>query len=531
MVSEASRSQKTVKNIAFSLSSNIITQILHFAVRTVFLHVLGTSYNGIDGLFSNILTMLSLADLGIGVAMAHSYYKPLQEKNEEKIRALTQLYSKIYLVIGLIVFGVGMILMPFLPHLIKDIEKIRELGLNLRFIYFWYVLNSAVSYMFAAYKQTLLVADQKQYIVKNIQMCFTAITAGLQIACLLIFRSNPITYYLYLICNIVFQIIKNLFVAHKCNKIYPFIKIKSKVSDIKEEVQKLIKDVYALFLYRICIVVLNGTDNIIIAKFVTGGIKSIGSYTNYTFLIGAINTLLTQIFESVMSSVGNLIAEIKGGALVKGDDRAYKTYKALHFANFWFFGVCSVTLWVMLDPFVKFWLKGTDVQFLDSSVVFVLIANFYVYGVQMSTTAFRNAYGLFRQGKYRPVAMAVINIVVSVWLVQGMGILGVFIGTLVSRVTTVVWFDPYIVHKHGFGKSVIPFAIDYIVRVGLLIAMGFGINELVNFMPCHNIWWLVLRACIAFGLANGVLIAIYFRSENFRFIVVRIKNLLKKLKK
>lgn len=526
-----SRSQKTVKNIAFSLSSNIITQLLHFVVRTVFIYTLGVSYNGLDGLFSNILTMLSLADLGMGVAMAHTYYKPLADKDENKINALTALYKKIYFVVGMIVFLAGMTLMPFLPKLIKDIDKVEALGINVRFIFFWYVLNSAVSYMFAAYKQTLLIADQKQYIVKRIYMYFALITSVLQIAALIAFKSSPFTYYVYLICNIAFQILRNLYIAHKCDSMFPYIKIKNKAIDLKDEINKLLKDIYSLFLYRICIVILNGTDNIIIAKFVSGGIASIGSYSNYSFFISAVNSVLTQVFESVTASVGNLIAEIKGGNLAKGDEKVYKAYNALHFANFWLFGVCSVTLWVMLDPFVRLWLGKSDIVFLSPAVVFVLIANFYIVGIQLSTTAFRNAYGLFRQGRYRPVFMAIINIVVSLWLVRDYGILGVFVGTLISRVSTVVWFDPYVVHKYGLGKSVVPFLVKLVLRTVLLIGMGVGMKYVLDFMPTGNLWWLVLRAFIAFGGANLILFAIYFKTENFKFIKVRLIGLLKKFKR
>lgn len=527
----SSRSQKTVKNMAFSLSSNIITQLLHFAVRTVFIYILGVSYNGLDGLFGNILTMLSLADLGLGVAMAHTYYKPLADADESKITALTHLYKKIYFVIGLVVFFAGMSLIPFLPHLIKDMKKVEELGLNLSFIFFWYVLNSAVSYMFAAYKQTLLIADQRQYIVKNIQMYFALFTSVTQIILLVTFRKWHYTYYLYLIANIVFQIGRNLYIAHKCDKMYPFIKVKQKAYDLSADIKKLIKDVYSLFLYRICNVVMSASTNVIVANFLTEGLQKIGSYANYNFLINAVNNLLLQVFDSVMASVGNLIAEIKGGSLVRGDERAYKTYKALHFANFWFFGVCAVTLWVMLDPFVHFWIRDPEFIYLTDTMIFVLVANFYVFGVQTSTTAFRNAYGLFQQGKYRPVIMAILNIALSIWWVQEIGLIGVFLGPLVSRILTVVWFDPYIVHKHGLKCSVLPFYTRYILRVILLIVIGGVLKFVLDLMPYHNILWLILRGILAFCSSNVVLFLIYFKTQDFVFIKTRMTGLLKKFKK
>ncbi len=526
-MAEISRSQKSVKNMAISISSNVAIQIMHFVVRSVFLYTLGANYNGLDGLFSNILTMLSLADLGVGVAMAHTYYKPLAEKDEYKIKALVNLYSKIYTCIGLVIFTLGMAIMPFLDVIIGDIESIRKLGLNVEFIYFWYVLNSAISYMFCAYKQTLLIADQKAYVVKNIQMFFTFFTAFAQISFLLIFRGKAYVYYLYLISNILLQIARNLYTSNKCNKVYPFLKIKEKTRVLKEDINKLIKDVHALLLYRISIVVLSGSNNIIISKFLADGIKNIGSYTNYTFLIGAVNTMLTQIFEAITASVGNLVAGIKKG-VTQTSDKAYKTFKALHFANFWFFGMCSVVLWVMLDPFVRFWLGKTDILFMDKKVIFALVMNFYVTGVQMSTTAFRNAYGLFQQGKYRPVVMTILNIVFSIVFIQKFGLVGVFAGNILSRLLTVAWFDPYIVYKYGFNKSIFTFLRDYVIHFFIIIALGFVTEKAVCLFPADNLLWLILRAVVAVIISNGVLLIIYGKSEEFKFIFVRIKNMIKK---
>lgn len=511
----------------YSVGSNLITQILHFCVRSFFLYILGTTYNGLDGLFGDILSVLSLADLGLGFAMAHTYYKPLAEKDESKIRGLVNLYSKIYFVIGSVVFLAGMALMPFLPDIIKDIEKVRRMGINVEFIFFWYVLSSAISYMFAAYKQNLLIADQKTYIVKNITMIFAGITSVAQIAFLYLFRDKPYVYYLYLISNLLLKIVRNLYLARKCDKIYPFLKVKEKAKILKEDIQKLIKDVYSLFLYRVCSVIMSGTNNIVIARFVSDSLGKIGSYKSYTFLIGAITSILHQIFESITASVGNMIAEVKG--LIGGAERTHNTYKALFFANFWLFGMCSVVLWVMLDPFVKIWLKGTDVEFLNRNMIFVLILNFYITGVQMATTAFRNAYGFFQQGKYRPVIMTIVNLTLSIYLAQKIGVIGVFIANVVSRLTTLSWFDAYIVHKYGFKKSVWPFLRTYYFRILLLIGMGYLTEIVVNLFPSSNLLWLILRGIVAVIVANMMLLGLYFNSNEFKFIYKRVEKLVKNI--
>ncbi|MDP4119247.1 MAG: sugar translocase [Bacillota bacterium] len=534
-MAEGSRSQKTAKNMLFSVTSNIVAQALNFAVRTVFMYTLGVNYLGINGLFSNILTMLSLADLGIGVAMAHTYYKPLADRDEKRIRILTNFYSKVYTAIGLVVFVAGMSIMPFLHKIInaKDIKMLADNNINIAFVYFWYVLNSTVSY-FCAYKQTLIEADQKRYIVRNIYMWFSVVLTVLQIAGLEIFSGRWYSYYVYLIFNIVFNILRNIYIAHKCNVLYPFIKVKEKTKMLKEDIRKLGKDIYSLFLYRISIVVMSGTDNIIIVHFVSGGMNSVGSYSNYNLLIGAVNALLSQVFESITASVGNLIAKankINGNCAEEDNERAYKTFRALHFANFYFFGMCSVVFWVMLNPFIKWWIGKTDIIMLSPAVVFVLIANFYVCGIQTSTTAFRNAYGLFRQGRYRPVAMTIINLGLSLWWVHDYGMLGVFLGSLISRLATLSWFDPYVVHKYGFKRSLLPFLRDYILHITILLVLGWGTEWVVDLLPQHTILWLILRGIIAVIISGGVLLAIFGRTEEFKFIFTRIKGLIKKLKR
>ncbi len=531
-MAEASRSEKTVVNMTVSITTNIITQALNFIVRTVFIYMLNKTYLGIDTLFGNILTILSLADLGIGVAMAHTYYKPLAEKNEEKIAVLTQFYSKIYYAIGLVVFFAGMCIMPFLPKIIKDIDKVEALGLNLYFIYFWYVLRSAITYACAAHKQTLIIADQKQYVIKGIYMWFSVATTVVQIAFLVIFRGQWFSYYVYLITNILFQLVRNLYAARKCDKMYPYIKIKSKAKMLREDIHKLITDVCSLFVYRVCIVVMSAINPIIIS--IHRGVDKIGDYSNYNYLIGAVQAILSQIFETITASVGNLVAQITGignNSDESNDDRAYKTFNALYFAGFYLFGMCSVVLWAMLDPFVRFWLGDTDIVFISPAFIFVLIANFYVMGVQMSTTSFRNAYGLFKQGWFRPVVMAILNVVLAWWWVQDFGEVGVFAGALVSRLLTMSWFDPYVVHKYGFKHKFTPFIIKYIWNIALLISLGWFTEWVLDFLPAYNLPWLFLRGILAVIISNSILLISYFRSEEMKFIMVRAKMLFGKFLK
>ena len=295
-MSDKSRTKSSVINSIYASLSQIITIVLSFVVRTVFIKTLSADYLGINGLFSNIITMLSLADLGIGISIPYTLYKPLAEDNKDKIKSLMTLYAKIYNIIGIIVLVVECSITPFLDLIIKDIPNIA----NLNLIFILFVINSASSYFFV-YKKILLDSDQKGYIASKIIMNITIIKSVIEIIILCITKN----YILYLCIAIIITIIQNIIISFKCNKIYPYIKEKSNLKVNKEDIQDLKKNTSALIIYRIGVVILNGTDNIIISKFI--GIAMVGIYSNYLLIINSINKVISQMFDAITSSIGNLV--------------------------------------------------------------------------------------------------------------------------------------------------------------------------------------------------------------------------------
>lgn len=505
-MNQRSRTENSIINSAMSIVTQVLTVVLNFAVKTVFIKMLNDEYLGVNGLFTNIITMLSLADLGIGIAIPYSLYKPLAKKDEHKINVLMNFYKKVYTIIGIAVLLIGLSLTPFLGLIIKDIPKNVP---HLSLIYILFVIHSASSYFFV-YKKFLIDSDQKGYITSRIIFTFSTLLSIIQII-LLVTTKN---YILFLLSSIILVIIQNIYISSKANKLYPFIKNKTGEKLEKEDMEGIKKNVSSLFIYKVGTVIMNGTDNIIISKFI--GLIIVGFYSNYVLIINSITTVLNQIFNAITSSIGNLV-------VTTNKKRSKEVYDNLNFANFWLYALFGVCIIVLINPFINIWIGKKYVM--GFSIVFLLVLNFYVLGMQSVTNSFRNAYGLFWIAKYRPIIMVIINIVISVVLVQFIGIEGVLIGTLISRLVTTAWLDPYIVHKYGFEISPKSYYIDYLKYLVIFIAISIILNYFVSMIAINNIFMLILIAILVVIIVNVILVLLFFKTSEFNYFYDKIKKI------
>ena len=503
---QRSRTENSIINSAMSIVTQVLTVVLNFAVKTVFIKMLSDEYLGVNGLFTNIITMLSLADLGIGIAIPYSLYKPLAKKDEHKINVLMNFYKKVYTIIGIAVLLIGLSLTPFLGLIIKDIPKNVP---HLSLIYILFVIHSASSYFFV-YKKFLIDSDQKGYITSRIIFTFSTLLSIIQII-LLVTTKN---YILFLLSSIILVNIQNIYISSKANKLYPFIKNKTDEKLEKEDMEGIKKNVSSLFIYKVGTVIMNGTDNIIISKFI--GLIIVGFYSNYVLIINSITTVLNQIFNAITSSIGNLV-------VTTNKKRSKEVYDNLNFANFWLYALFGVCIIVLINPFINIWIGKKYVM--GFSIVFLLVLNFYVLGMQSVTNSFRNAYGLFWIAKYRPIIMVIINIVISVVLVQFIGIEGVLIGTLISRLVTTAWLDPYIVHKYGFEISPKSYYIDYLKYLVIFIAISIILNYFVSMVAINNIFILILIAILVVISVNVILVLLFFKTSEFNYFYDKIKKI------
>ena len=497
-MNNSSRTRNSIINSIYASASQIITILLSFIVRTVFIKNLSAEYLGVNSLFSNIITMLSLADLGIGISIPYTLYRPLAENNKEKIKALMSLYSKLYNIIGFVVLILGISITPFLGFFIKDVPNIS----NLNLIYILFVINSACSY-FLIYKKLLLDSDQKGYISSRTTMNITIIKSIVEIIIL------------YISISIIATILGNTIISHKCNKIYPYIKDKANGKVSKKDMKELKENTSALVIYRIGIVALNGTDSLIISKFI--GVVMVGIYSNYLLITNAITKVASQIFEAITASIGNMIVTTNDK---KSEDIFYK----LQFLNFWLYTLFSSCVVALINPFIKIWIGQNYV--LNNLIAFSIGLNLYVFGMQSIVSSYRNAYGLFVQGKYRPVIMTIVNIIVSIVLAKLIGILGVIIGTIISRLFITGIYDPIVVFKYGFKNNPKRYFINYIKYMFVFICISIISLTIVTKINVETyLLWIIIAILLLISI-NIVLFILYNKNDCFNFYKEKLKKLI-----
>lgn len=491
---DTSRTSNSLKNMAFGVGSQMLSILMGFFTRWMFIALLGKEYLGVSGLFTNVLSLLSLANLGFDTAIIYSLYKPLAEGNIVAVKGYMSVYKRVYRVVGVAVFVLGCILMPFLPHLINGEVTIPE---NIYVIYFLFLLQSASSYFFS-YKQSLLTASQQNRINSLYHSIFMVLRNLGEMAVLLFFHAYIPT----LLCIIVFQLAENIWIARVTDKKYPFLVDSSAGKITSEQKCALKENVRSLFLYRISGTIISSTDNILISKF--QGLASVGLYSNYVYIVDVIRTFLSYIFYSMTASIGNYNA-------TESREANEKMYYNLFFASFWLYGFTGICLGVLLNPFISLWI-GED-YLLPNWTVFIIIANYYTAGVQYASTTYREVTGLFKIGKYRPLIAAIINLVVSIVLAYPLGISGILLGTIISRLCVYFWYDPYIIHKTMFVRGLKYYFITYLIYA--LTTFGVGIICLVisNSIAIENQFITFVISMGICGVIPNILFFVLFRKR------------------
>ena len=510
---ERSRVQNSILNMISGFGYRIFIMLTAFVVRTVFIHCLDEVYLGVNGLYSNILNMLSLAELGFGTAMVYSMYSPLAEKDYNKIRQLMKLYKRVYSIIGTVVLLIGLALVPFLPVLIKDQPDIE----GLTFYYVLFLLNSVFSYWFFAYRNSLLQADQKAYIISNYSTLFNLIRSTLQIILLLVFHSFTI----YLVTQILCTIVQNIVLAYKVKEKYPVFGKGEDDELPKKEKRKIFRDVKALMLSKVSFVVLNSTDNIIISAFV--GLKWVGLLSNFVMITDAVTGIITQITAAMQASLGNYFVK-------ESKEEGYTLFKRVDFLNYWLYGFSAIALFTLLNPFVAIWLGEKFT--LNTGIIAALASNFFVAGLMNTLWTFRSTLGLFTQGLYRPIIVAALNVVLSIALSYPWGAAGVLAATSISRLCVNLWYDPMVLHKYGFNKPLKPFLFKYLRRIVLLVAMGFIMQQISDFIFAEGIGYgnFMVMVILTALIPNLIFLLLYFRTEEFKYYLNLIKKIVFKHK-
>lgn len=507
------RSDNAIKNSITSTISSVIQMVIGFIAQAIFIRLLGTEYLGLNGLFTNVLGMLSFFELGIGSAIVYNLYKPIEENNKERIKTLMNFYKKAYRIIAIIVFVVGLLIMPFLNKIVGE----TSIQINIHAIYMLYLINSSSSYLLS-YKRNLIQANQKSYIVNIVHIAYLILLNVAQLSVLFLTKN----YYLYLIIKFTFQILENIVNSYIATKMYPYLNEKCTTNLDKETSNDITKKVKALLVHKIGGIVISSTDNIIISSFL--GIATVGLYSSYNTIISSVNSLFNQIILSTTASVGNLLASNET------PEKKYKVFDKMRFLNFILACFSAICILSMVTPFIKIWIGEQYV--LSMLVTVTLVLNYFQRMQRNIYCVFEDSSGVWYEERFIPIIESILNIVFSIIFLKIFGLAGVFMGTITSSLILWCYSYPKYIYKKIFKRTSVEYAretLGYTILFICLATVTYYITTLITF---DNVWkQLISNTLISIIIPNTILMIMFRKTENFKYFMDLLKNIKSKLVK
>lgn len=505
-----SRTKKSFFIMITSGIRQILTILLAFVSRTVFIYVLGAEYLGLNGLFSNILQILSLSELGIGTAISFYLYKPLANNDIERIKSLMYFYKNCYRIVGLSMIAIGCIIMPFLRYLVKFDS---DIPVNIYIVYMLYIMNSACSYLFFAYKQMVMIANQEAYKIEKINIFFSFLNCIVDIIVLILFRN----YIVYLAIKVCMVLIKNYVVSLKVDKQYPYILDKDVKKLDRMELGSIFKNVGNVTLFRVGSTLFNSTDNVIISMLL--GTIVVGYYSNYYMILSQITMVVGIIVNSFSAGIGNVIAK-------DSKQKQYAIFKEIDFIVYFLVNIGTVCACQVFNSFMKIWLGNINNGYiLTQQVVVLLSINFYMDSTTQIMNSFREGSGHFETGKLLQLVGGIVNIILSIVLGIMYGITGIFLATVISKgfITIVPFLIGISENVFAIGKYKL--LIRYVKQFAVMI-LGMILSwYMCKFIHMTGIFGMIAEFIISCIIAVLMVLLFFYKTEEMKLFVNRIKKI------
>ena len=507
-----SRTEFATLNTSIALAIQPFSVIIGFINRTIFVSILGVTYLGLSSYLTSIVSILSLAELGIGEAMSYALYSPLVREEHGKINAFMILFKKLYRIIGVSIFVFGGILSLFLPNLIKDYT----INSELYWIFFLFIFNSGSSYFFA-YKRTLLYVDQRNYVMNLINFGLNTLRVFLQIA-ILIFTQNFI---FYLLIETILNIIGNVIMSYIVDRLYNYLYNEEITPINQEEKEKFIRNIKGNTLGSIGAKIVFQTDSILMAKFIN--LAAIGIYGNYTYVLGFVAMLVNTVMGSITSSIGNLIHS--EDTTLEAKISFLKKYQFITFSLIYF---ASIGYLLFVHPFIIIWL-GENLSFNQWTEI-VIVINFFLTAYRQPNLVLISVHGLSYEQNKKVIAEILLNIFLSLYflIVLDLGVAGILLGTIGSTLLTCTWYEPYSVFKYGLktsSKNYFRTMIQHFILAGLSILL-FSLLDYYFLIQLDFIYSLVIKI-ILYLIVLVIYILIFRNHEGGRQIILMIQKVLK----
>lgn len=504
--------KNTVRGAFFGVINKVVMIIMPFIIRSLLIHKIGAEYAGLSSLFTSILKVLNVAELGFVSAATFSLYKPIAEEDTDKVCALLSFYRKINYTLGLIIFVAGLAMLPFLDHLI---DGSYPADVNLRILYFIYLIDSAASYFLFSYKNMILYAYQRVDVITIIStVVHLAMYVG-QIVALVVFRS----FYAYSIMIIVYSVSNNLVLARYVSKKFPQYRCRGSLT--KMEKSGILKNAYGMLLFKICQVTRNSLDTVFISASI--GLTAAAIYSNYYQIFAGVVSIQSIIRESMKGGIGNKIA-------LNSPEKNHEDMLNFMYLYAWFSGVCTACMLCLYQPFIRFWV-GAEMM-LDETTMIAFCVYFYVTSIGSIRFLYHQSAGLFWTKRYWTVAETVVNLVGNYVLIKYFGVLGIVCSTIISLITIDFFYSSTIVYDHYFKNGKIS---TYFKKHGLyflITAAGCIPAYLIcNIIPVEGLWGLCIRLAVCLIVSNSIFWSCYKRLPEYpeaKKIANRVLNIIKK---
>ncbi len=507
---EQTRRKNFYTNVSVSAIQRIVNLFTSFINRTIFIYTLGMAYLGVGGLFTDILTIFSLAELGIGDAITYHLYKPLVTDDMEEVKSLMNFYKICYRIIGCVILLAGILLLPFLKNIITDVDD--AIHVNIYVVYLLYLMNTVTSYLFFAYKRTLLSAVQKAYKSQVIDVIYSVISECVLAVVLLIYHN----FIVYLAVKIGGDIAKNFVLSREIDKWFPFLKEKDCKKFSKEKIKEISKNIYAVFVGKISGTIFTSTDSIIISKFISTVV--VGLTDNYRMIMKNIVSLAGIVTGAMLPAVGDMAAR-------HTREECRVRFTNYNFLCFWVYSFFSVCMVHTFNPFIEAWIGGDKI--LSQMTVIVLVLNFWLDLILQMVYLFRAAYGLYRHGEYLQLIGAGINIFLSIELIPIMGVTGVFLATTITNLPTFLY--PYYLFRYGFQSSPLKYYANLIGQFLSLVLAYMISGYFCSMISLDGYLGFVCKGLICAIFTNLLFFLLYSRTEEYKFVKTEISRLVNRI--
>lgn len=504
------RTRNSIRSTMSGLLNRCINLLIPFVIRTVMVRKLGVEYLGLSTLFVSLIQVLNLSELGIGSALVFHMYKPVSEDDYDALSGILWLYRRVYRVIGSVILGIGICLMPLLPRLV-DMKQLAGTNINLYALFIIYLVNTVISYWFFAYRKSLLMAYQRHDLISNIN---TVVNIGLYALQILVLLVCP-NYYLYILLMPVFTFADNILVALTTGRLYP--QIFQRKHTPPTQVRGLLGNVKYMVGHKVGAVVIQSADSIVISAFLN--LTVLTAYSNYFYIVSALVGLINVGYNAILAGVGNSI-------LTQSREKVYALFEELSFLIFYIVAFCSACLMALYQPFMKLWMG--EALMLPTRTVVLFVVYFYTWQFRVIGLNFKDAAGMWKNDAWKPYVGLAVNMTMNILLVQLAGVDGVLLATIL--VMTLVYFpwETRVLHRDLFGKSAAGYigrCIYYALAAGLTVWVTYSA---VSKIPGNDWASFIVKAVVAALVSNGCLLLLTFRIPQMRSLVSRVKAIWKR---